>query len=179
MNKGLELIEAHHLFDLAPDLLDVLVHPQSIVHALVAFREGTVVAGLSVPDMRVPIAYCLSWPDRIGWEAPRLDLAARGSLNFERVDPLRFPALGLARAALEAGGAAPTVLNAANEIAVEAFLGRRIGFLEIAALVETVLGRAANEGLSEPATVNEALAIDHIARRMADDLLPEFAAKAS
>jgi 1-deoxy-D-xylulose-5-phosphate reductoisomerase len=179
MNKGLELIEAHHLFALQPERLDVLVHPQSIVHALVTYHDGSVVAELSVADMRVPIAYCLAWPDRIDWQAPKLDLAALGSLTFERPDLERFPALALARAALEAGGAAPTVLNAANEIAVEAFLARRIGFLGIPAVVEAVLDKAVSEGLNEPTTVAEALAIDHVARSLCRGLLPEFAAKAS
>ena len=179
MNKGLELIEAHHLFDLPSARLDVLVHPQSVVHALVTFRDGAVVAGLSVPDMRVPIAYCLGWPDRHAWEAPRLDLALLGSLSFEPPDLLRFPALKLARAALEAGGAMPTVLNAANEVAVEAFLARRIGFLGIPAGVENALERAVSEDLREPATIEEALAIDHVGRSIARTLLPQFAAKAS
>jgi 1-deoxy-D-xylulose-5-phosphate reductoisomerase len=179
MNKGLELIEAHHLFDLPSARLDVLVHPQSIVHALVTFRDGGVVAGLSVPDMRVPIAHCLGWPDRYAWEAPRLDLAALTTLSFELPDPVRFPALRLARAALEAGGAAPTVLNAANEVAVEAFLARRIGFLGIPALVESALERAVSEGLGEPSTIEEALAVDHVGRSIARTLLPQFAAKAS
>jgi 1-deoxy-D-xylulose-5-phosphate reductoisomerase len=179
MNKGLELIEAHHLFGIAPDRIEVLVHPQSIVHALVAFHDGTVVAGLSMPDMRVPIAVCLAWPDRIAWDAPRLDLAELGSLSFEPPDLARFPSLMLARAALAAGGAQPTVLNAANEVAVEAFLARRIGFLGIPALVEAVLSRASSKNLREPANVTEALAVDHVARSMAHALLPEFAAKAS
>jgi len=179
MNKGLEVIEAHHLFGLPSARLDVLVHPQSIVHALVSFRDGTVVAGLSVPDMRMPIAYCLGWPDRHAWEAPRLDLAALATLTFEPPDLVRFPALKLARAVLEAGGAMPTVLNAANEVAVEAFLARRIGFLGIVAVVENALERAVSEGLREPATVEEALAIDHIGRSIARTLLPQFAAKAS
>ncbi len=179
MNKGLELIEAHHLFDLPSAQLDVLVHPQSIVHALVAFRDGAVVAGLAVPDMRVPIAYCLGWPDRHAWEAPRLDLAALGTLTFEPPDLVRFPALKLARAVLEAGGAMPTLLNAANEVAVEAFLARRIGFPGIAAVVENTLERAVSEDLREPATVEEALAIDHVGRSIARTLLPQFAAKAS
>ena len=179
MNKGLELIEAHHLFGLASGRLDVLVHPQSVVHALVTYRDGGVVAGLSVPDMRIPIAHCLGWPGRLAWQAPKLDLAALGSLNFEAPDLARFPALGLARAALEAGGAAPTILNAANEVAVEAFLARRIGFTGIAALVERVLDRTAADRLSTPQTVNEASAIDHIARERAAALLLEFAAKAS
>jgi 1-deoxy-D-xylulose-5-phosphate reductoisomerase len=179
MNKGLELIEAHHLFGLAPQRLDVLIHPQSIVHALVAFADGSVVAGLSVPDMRVPIAVALAWPDRAEWELPRLDLVRAGPLEFMPPDLERFPALAMARAALVAGGAAPTVLNAANEVAVEAFLARRIGFLDIAALVECTLARAESQGLQEPETVADALAVDHVSRSLAADLLPQFAAKAS
>jgi 1-deoxy-D-xylulose-5-phosphate reductoisomerase len=179
MNKGLELIEAHHLFELPSAQLDVLVHPQSIVHALVAFKDGAVVAELSVPDMRVPIAYCLGWPDRLAWDAPRLDLAALANLSFEPPDLVRFPALRIARAALEAGGALPTVLNAANEVAVEAFLARRIGFLSIAAVAESALEEAISEGLREPLTIEEALAVDHIGRSLARTLLPQFAAKAS
>jgi 1-deoxy-D-xylulose-5-phosphate reductoisomerase len=179
MNKGLELIEAHHLFALPAQKLDVVVHPQSIVHALVTFRDGGVVAGLSVPDMQIPIAHCLGWPARIGWDAPKLDLAQVGSLTFEAPDPVRFPALRLARAVMEAGGAAPTVLNAANEVAVEAFLAKRIGFTGISAIVERALEKAASERLGAPETVNAAAAIDHIARIRARDLLLEFAAKAS
>jgi 1-deoxy-D-xylulose-5-phosphate reductoisomerase len=177
MNKGLELIEAHHLFSLPPEQLEVVVHPQSIVHALVNYADGSVAAGLSMPDMRIPIAYCLGWPARMAWDAPRLDLAAIGSLSFEPPDLRRFPALALARAALEAGGGAPTILNAANEIAVEAFLARRIGFPGIPSVVERVLEQMS--GVPEPVTVNEALAIDHNARRIASNHLLEFAAKAS
>lgn len=179
MNKGLELIEAHHLFALAPSMLDVVVHPQSVVHALVAFHDGSVVAGLSVPDMRLPISYCLNWPDRAEWEAPRLDLAQVGTLTFEAPDYVRFPALKLSREALAAGGAAPTVLNAANEVAVEAFLARRIGFNDIAGLVRNVLEQAQSEHLAEPASAEEAIAIDHVGRSLARTLLPQFAAKAS
>jgi 1-deoxy-D-xylulose-5-phosphate reductoisomerase len=179
MNKGLELIEAHHLFGLPPAQLDVVVHPQSIVHALVSFHDGSVVAGLSVPDMRLPISYCLNWPDRAEWEAPRLDLAKAGTLTFEAPDTVRFPALALAREALAAGGAAPTLLNAANEIAVEAFLARRIGFNDIPGLVRDVLARAETERLSEPETAEAAIAVDHTGRSIARTLLPQFAAKAS
>ena len=118
MNKGLELIEAHHLFALGPDALDVVVHPQSVVHGLVEYRDGSVVAQLGSPDMRIPIAHCLAWPVRMGTPAARLDLARLATLTFEEPDPFRFPALALARRALAAGGAAPTILNAANEIAV-------------------------------------------------------------
>ena len=179
MNKGLELIEAHHLFGLEPSQLDILIHPQSVVHALVEFGDGSVVAGLSVPDMRLPVAFCLAWPERMDWPAPRLDLAKLGNLQFEPPDPGRFPALRVAREAMESGGASPTVLNAANEVAVEAFLSRRIGFSHIVGLTEAVLERAAHEGLSEPASVAEALAVDHVSRSFAEVLVPQFAAKAS
>ena len=146
MNKGLELIEAHHLFALPPDEIDVLVHPQSVVHGLVEFRDGSVVAQLGSPDMRIPIAHCLAWPRRIDGPAPRLDLAQVANLTFEAPDLARFPALALARRALETGGAAPTVLNAANEVAVGEFLAGRIGFSAIPALVEATLDAAAGAG---------------------------------
>ena len=128
MNKGLELIEAHHLFGLAAGQIAILVHPESIVHSLVAFRDGSVLAQLGLPDMRIPIAYTLWWPDRISAPTPRLDLAAIGRLHFEHPDDERFPALRLARAALARGDAAPTVLNAANEVAVDASLRAGSGF---------------------------------------------------
>jgi 1-deoxy-D-xylulose-5-phosphate reductoisomerase len=172
MNKGLELIEAHHLFALPPHEIDVLVHPQSVVHGLVEFRDGSVVAQLGPADMRVPIAHCLAWPARIDGPAPRLDLAALRELTFEEPDLARFPALGLARQAMVKGGAAPTVLNAADEVAVTEFIGGRIPFLAIAALVEKTLAAADARGLlSEPADIDAALAIDHIARGLARDLL--------
>jgi len=180
MNKGLELIEAHHLFALKPAELDVLVHPQSIVHGLVEYRDGSVVAQLGAPDMRTPIAHCLAWPDRIDGLAPRLDLAQIANLSFEMPDLTRFPALALARKALEAGGAAPTILNAANEVAVAAFVSKQLGFTAIAALVEATLDAAGRRGvINEPQNVDEALAVDHMARSLAHDLLPEIAAKAS
>jgi 1-deoxy-D-xylulose-5-phosphate reductoisomerase len=180
MNKGLELIEAHHLFALKPSELDVLVHPQSIVHGLVEYRDGSVVAQLGAPDMRTPIAHCLAWPDRIDGLAPRLDLAQIANLSFEMPDLTRFPALALARKALEAGGAAPTILNAANEVAVAAFVSKQLGFTAIAALVEATLDAAGRRGvINEPQNVDEALAVDHMARSLAHDLLPEIAAKAS
>ncbi|HEY2131534.1 MAG TPA: 1-deoxy-D-xylulose-5-phosphate reductoisomerase [Acetobacteraceae bacterium] len=140
MNKGLELIEAARLFTMTSAEIDVLVHPQSIVHGMVFYRDGSVLAQLGNPDMRVPIAHTLAWPGRIATPAPRLDLAALGRLEFIEPDLERFPALRLAREALHAGGGAPTILSAANEVAVEAFLQRRIGFLSIAAVVDTVLG---------------------------------------
>ncbi len=180
MNKGLELIEAHHLFAIPSAQIDVLVHPQSVVHGLVEFRDGSVMAQLGAPDMRIPIAHCLAWPERIDGPAPRLDLAALRELTFEAPDLSRFPALGLARRAMETGGAAPTVLNAADEVAVAEFIAGRIGFTGIAALVEATLDKAAGRGLlEEPAGVDAALAVDHTARSLARDLLPEIALKAS
>src|SRR3984957_15803796 len=180
MNKGLELIEAHHLFALSPEELDVIVHPQSVVHSLVEFRDGSVIAQLGSPDMRIPISHCLGWPNRMSTPAPRLDLARVSALTFEAPDPVRFPALAIARKALAAGGAAPTILNAANEIAVREFVGRRLGFPGIPALVEATLDAAERRGeLAEPQSVEEALEIDHNARRLAADLLPEIAAMAS
>ncbi|MDE2284593.1 MAG: 1-deoxy-D-xylulose-5-phosphate reductoisomerase [Hyphomicrobiales bacterium] len=180
MNKGLELIEAHHLFALAPEALDVVVHPQSVIHGLVEYRDGSVVAQLGSPDMRIPIAHCLAWPVRMGTPAARLDLAKLGTLTFEEPDPIRFPALALARRALTVGGAAPTVLNAANEVAVREFVDRRLGFGGIPSLVEATLDAAERQGaMAAPQSVEEALAVDHNARRLAADLLPEIAAMAS
>ncbi|HEY6861405.1 MAG TPA: 1-deoxy-D-xylulose-5-phosphate reductoisomerase [Pseudolabrys sp.] len=180
MNKGLEIIEAHHLFSLKSNEIDVLVHPQSVVHGLVEFRDGSVVAQLGSPDMRIPIAHCLAWPRRIDGPAARLDLAALQQLTFEAPDLERFPALALARRAMETGGAAPTVLNAADEVAVGEFIAGRISFPAIVALVEATLDIAAKRGLlAEPAGIDAALAIDHIARSLARDLLPEIAVKAS
>ncbi len=180
MNKGLEIIEAHHLFALKSEEIDVLVHPQSVIHGLVEFRDGSVVAQLGSPDMRIPIAHCLAWPRRIDGPAARLDLAALQKLTFEAPDLERFPALALARQALETGGAATTVLNAADEIAVPAFLSGQISFLAIAALVEATLDMAAGRGLlAEPANIDAALAVDHVARSLARSLLPEIAVKAS
>lgn len=180
MNKGLELIEAHHLFALRSDEIDVLVHPQSIVHGLVEFRDGSLVAQLGAPDMRIPIAHCLAWPARMSVPAVRLDLARVANLTFEPPDLERFPALGLARKALEMGGAAPTVLNAADEVAVGEFIAGRLKFTAIPALVEATLEAAGRRGLlGEPAGLEAALAVDHVARSLAHDLLPEIALKAS
>jgi len=139
MNKGLEVIEAHHLFALESERIEIVVHPQSVVHGLVYYSDGSVLAQLGSPDMRTPIANALGWPDRIHAPSPRLALAELGRLTFEAADPERFPALRLTRAALASGGGAPTVLNAANEIAVAAFLDGRAGFLDIAAIVESTL----------------------------------------
>jgi len=179
MNKGLEIIEAYHLFSLEPDEIDVLVHPQSIVHGLVEFRDGSVVAQLGSPDMRTPIAHCLAWPGRIDGLAARLDLAQLATLTFEAPDPERFPALALAHAALRSGGGAPTVLNAANEIAVAEFLAHRLSFAGIPVLVEATLAAAVGRGLMrEPSSIEEALFVDHDARLLSRDLLREIAAKA-
>lgn len=180
MNKGLELIEAQHLFALRPDEIDVLVHPQSVVHGLVEFRDGSVVAQLGSPDMRIPIAHCLAWPKRIDSPAACLDLARVGELTFEAPDMARFPALALARRVMQMGGAAPTVLNAADEVAVGEFIAGRIGFPAIVALVEATLEAASARGLlAELTGVEAAIAVDHNARSIARDLLPEIALKAS
>lgn len=168
MNKGLELIEAHHLFGLSPEALDVVVHPQSIVHALITFRDGSIHAELGAADMRRPIGYCLHWPERVREPVATLDLAGVGQLTFEKADLHRFPALGLAMQALKQGGGAANVLNAANEVAVEAFLGNRIPFTAIPEIVEITLTAAESEGLlALPKTINEAVALDCAARRLA------------
>jgi 1-deoxy-D-xylulose-5-phosphate reductoisomerase len=180
MNKALEVIEAQHLFALAPHEIDVLVHPQSVVHGLVEFRDGSVVAQLGTPDMRTPIAHCLAWPRRIDGAAARLDLAQVRELTFEAPDPARFPSIPLARRVMELGGAAPAVMNAADEVAVAEFIAGRIGFPAIVALVDATLEAASGRGLlADPASVEAAIAVDHTARILARDLLPEIAAKAS
>jgi 1-deoxy-D-xylulose-5-phosphate reductoisomerase len=180
MNKGLEVIEAYHLFALKPDEIDVVVHAQSVIHGLVEFRDGSFIAQLGSPDMRIPIAHCLAWPERIDGPAPRLDLAQVATLSFEPPDLIRFPALGLARRALETGGGAPTVLNAANEVAVGQFLEKKLGFVGIPTLVEATLAAAQARGLTrEPTSVDDALAIDHDSRLLTRELLPEIAVKAS
>jgi 1-deoxy-D-xylulose-5-phosphate reductoisomerase len=178
MNKGLELIEAHHLFGLCGDRLDVVVHPESIVHGLVQWKDGAVTAGLALPNMKIPIANALRHDSRLPMDLPRLDLAAISRLSFEAADESRFPCLALARAALRAGGAMPTVLNAANEIAVDAFMARRIGFYGISEVVEAVCSGFAGRSLKSPSTVDEALGIDEEARSMARTLVPAVAATA-
>jgi 1-deoxy-D-xylulose-5-phosphate reductoisomerase len=174
MNKGLELLEAHHLFSFAADKLDVLIHPQSIVHCLVHLSDGSVLAQLSCPDMRTPIAYSLAWPERMHAPTKRLDLAALGTLSFEAPDVARFPALRLARQVLVEGGSAATVLNAANEVAVEAFLAKRIGFLAIAGLVEETLAASFALTALPRRTAEDVLAIDLEARACARSLLARF-----
>ncbi len=166
MNKGLEIIEAHHLFGMTEERIDVLVHPQSLVHSLVEYVDGTMIAQLSINDMRFPILYALAWPDRLPTPLGSLDLAAAGQLAFEEPDPQRFPALGLARAALRAGGEMPAVLNAANEVAVQAFVDGHCSFGTITDTVERVLDRWHNRNRPVE-TIEQALTADREARRMA------------
>lgn len=168
MNKGLELIEAHYLFGLPSARLDVVIHPQSVIHSMVEFVDGSVLAQLGSPDMRIPIAFALAWPERMPTPAQRLDLASVGRLDFERPDLERFPSLRLAREALEQGGAAPIVLNAANEIAVAAFLDGAIGFPEIAALVQEALNRVP---YSAPRSISDVLEIDRVTRERTRTLM--------
>jgi 1-deoxy-D-xylulose-5-phosphate reductoisomerase len=177
MNKGLEMIEASYLFSTPPDRIDVLVHPQSIIHSMVEYEDGSTLAQLGAPDMRTPIACAYSWPDRLPWPAPRMDLAAMGQLTFEAPDTGRFPAIELARAALRAGGAAPAAMNAANELAVAAFLDRRLGFLDIARAVSETLDRMNGQGdLTEGANdaLETAMMTDASARRVAAQVLAGF-----
>ena len=161
MNKGLELIEAYHLFPVGIDRLDVIVHPQSVVHSMVEYVDGSVLAQLGTPDMRIPIAYAMAWPERIATPAARLDLAAIGKLEFEAPDLQRFPCLQLAWDALRAGGSAPCILNAANEIAVAAFIAGQVGFLDIGAVVAETLAMVASGPVGSLA---EVVAIDAEAR---------------
>jgi 1-deoxy-D-xylulose-5-phosphate reductoisomerase len=168
MNKGLEVIEAHWLFGVPADAIHVVVHPQSIVHSLVEYRDGCVVAQLGVPDMRAPIAYAISWPERVESGVARLDLASVGSLTFEPPDRERFPCLGLAYAALREGGSMPAVLNGANEVAVEAFLAGRLGFTKIARVVEATMQAHAPRTL---ASVDDVAAADRWAREKARTFL--------
>ena len=175
MNKGLEMIEAAFLFGVEADRIEVVVHPESILHSLVEYADGSSLAQLGPPDMRTPIAVAFAWPDRIAWPAPRLDLGQLGRLTFEPPDPARFPALGLARQALRAGGPAPGLLNAANEVAVEAFLDRRIGYLDIAAIVSETLDKAGSEQLGDDMPdhnspddiLEQARRVDRAGRRLA------------
>jgi 1-deoxy-D-xylulose-5-phosphate reductoisomerase len=162
MNKGLEVIEARWLFDLMPDQVQVVVHPQSIVHSMVEYIDGSVIAQLGVADMGVPILYALTYPERRPTPAARLELSRVGQLTFHEPDVDKFPCLGLARAALEAGGAAPVVLNAANEVAVAAFLERRIGFTTIADLIQEALAGARS---GEPGSIEACVEIDAETRR--------------
>lgn len=180
MNKGLELVEAQMMFALQPDQLDALVHPESVIHGLVTFRDGSVIAHLAPPDMRVPIAYALGWPDaRLSSGAVPLDLARQGKLTFEAADEARFPALRIAKQAMRHRGAASTVMNAANEIAVAAFLAGEIGFLDIVGVVEDAIEKADAMGFiaEPPASVEAAIEIDTQGRDIARRLLPAMAAR--
>lgn len=168
MNKGLELIEAYHLFPVAAEQIEILVHPQSVIHSMVGYVDGSVLAQLGTPDMRTPIAYALGWPDRVAAPSARLDFARLQQLTFYAPDMERFPALRLARQALQSGGAAPTILNAANEVAVHGFLQRRTGFLEIAKVVEATLERVPNGRLE---TLDDVIGVDREARRVAEGCL--------
>ena len=172
MNKGLEVIEAHYLFDFLPDQADVVIHPQSVIHGLVAFRDGSMLAQMAAPDMRTPIAHCLAWPGRKSVASRRLDLVELGRLTFEAPDLDRFPALRLARQALDTGGWATNILNAANEIAVQAFLDGAIGFLEIVGIVEETISRAVVLNAAPvPNSTEEAMFLDRAGRRIARDLV--------
>jgi 1-deoxy-D-xylulose-5-phosphate reductoisomerase len=175
MNKGLEVIEAHYLFSLPPEKLDVVIHPQSVVHCLVSYADGAMLAHLSSPDMRTPISHALAWPRRIAAPVQRLDLTRTKPLTFEAPDIGKFPCLGLAQHCLRAGGRATTILNAANEIAVQAFLGRRIGFLDIARVVEETLS-ADREPNGPHSDIDAVLAIDGQARAIAGDFCRKLAA---
>lgn len=182
MNKGLEMIEASYLFSMPSHRIDVLIHPQSVVHSLVEYEDGSTLAQLGPPDMRAPIACAWAWPDRVAWPAPGLDLAAIGSLEFEAPDEARFPALAIARQALEAGRGAPSAMNASNEVAVAAFLDGRIGFLDIARTVAETLEQLNSAGAlatgNDDDAVDWALAIDAGARRVAAQVLSRFACMA-
>jgi len=173
MNKGLELIEAAHLFPVPQERIEIIVHPQSVIHSMVGYVDGSVLAQLGSPDMRTPIAYALAWPQRMSAPAEQLDFARLSALTFEAPDAVRFPALRLAREALAAGGSVPAVLNAANEIAVAAFLARRIGFLDIARVVEDTLAKLAAEPRIDGVlrTLGDVFAIDSLARTRAGEIV--------
>ncbi|WP_312685302.1 1-deoxy-D-xylulose-5-phosphate reductoisomerase [Brevundimonas nasdae] len=176
-NKGLEMIEAAYLFGMTEDRIDVVVHPESIIHSLVEYVDGSTLAQMGAPDMRTPIACALAWPERIAWPAPRLDLPALGRLTFEAPDVERFPALDLARQALKSGGAAPAVFNAANEVAAFAFLDRKLAFLNIAAVVAETLERATKAGMvfGSGDACGAALSVDAEARQMARSIIAGLA----
>ncbi len=172
MNKGLEIIEASHLFSMPEEKIDIVVHPQSVIHSMVEDADGSVLAQLGSPDMRTPIGYALAWPERMATPAARLDLVKIGQLSFEAPDPERFPCLTLARQALRAGGTAPAVLNAANEVAVAAFLAGRIGFLDIATINATTLEQLPAVPLR---SLEQLVAIDGAARAAAESVFKAMA----
>jgi len=175
MNKGLEVIEAAYLFSMPPERIEVLVHPQQIIHSLVEYADGSTLAQLGPPDMRPPIACAFAWPDRLPWPAPKLDLVTAGPLTFQHPDPLKFPALSIAKQALAAGGQAPAAMNAANERAVSAFLDRRIRFLDIPNVVAETLERMDRSGTAAASlnddAVESARNTDAAARRVADEVV--------
>ena len=176
MNKGLEMIEASYLFGTPEDRVDVVIHPQSVIHSLLEYADGSTLAQLGPPDMRSPIACAFAWPDRLPWPAPRLDLAAYGQLTFESPDLDRFPSIGIAREALRLGGGAPAAMNAANEVAVAAFLDRKIGFLDIAAAVAGTLERMNSLGslaVAQSDAVDNAMMTDASARRIAAEVVTQ------
>mgnify|MGYP002816290559 CR=1 FL=1 len=168
MNKGLELIEAYYLFPVEENQIEILVHPQSVIHSMVTYKDGSVLAQLGTPDMRTPISYALAWPNRLEIPGRRLNLASIAELTFEAPDLKRFPALTIARDTLKAGGSLPTILNAANEVAVRCFLEERIGFLDITRVTEEVLNRTPK---SEPKTLDEISHCDEVARVLAEEVV--------
>ncbi len=179
MNKGLEMIEARYLFGVTPEQIEVLIHPEQIIHSMVTYSDGSTLAQLGAPDMRTPIAIAYAWPDRLDWPAPAMDLAAMGALTFARPDAERFPAIEIARTAMNAGGLAPAAMSAANETAVAAFLDRRIGFLDIAATVTQTLERMdrtgdLQAGANADGAVEIAMHADRSARRVASDVLAQL-----
>lgn len=171
MNKSLELIEASYLFDIPENKIDILIHPQSIIHSMVSYDDGSVLAQLGTPDMRTPISYALAWPDRMNVpDVKRLDLAEIGLLAFEKPDPLKFPAIGLARECLLLGAWAPNVFNAVNEIAVEAFLNNKIGFMDIIGVTESVLQQfktGSYGAIANPTNFDDVFELDNLARKEA------------
>ncbi len=176
MNKGLEVIEAHYLFPVGLEKLDVVIHPQSIIHSMVAYNDGSVLAQLGAPDMRTPISYTLAWPSRMKTPAARLDLTQIGQLTFQEPDYEKFPALGLAREAIRIGGPAPTILNAANEIGVAAFLAKRIGFLDISAVVASTLEQLLVKcGADAPGSLTEVMELDNLGRQIAQEWVQKCA----
>jgi len=174
MNKGLEFIEAFHLFPVEQNQIEIVVHPQSVIHSMVRYVDGSVLAQLGSPDMRTPIAYALAWPDRMTAPSPRLDFAKLGRLTFEAPDAVRFPAIRLAREALQRGGGAPTILNAANEIGVAAFLKGEIGFLDIVNGVEATLDTMPT---TAPANLADVALLDQEARQRAREIVRGAAAR--
>jgi 1-deoxy-D-xylulose-5-phosphate reductoisomerase len=178
MNKGLEMIEASYLFDMPSERIEVIIHPQSVIHSMVEYADGSTLAQMGPPDMRGPIACAWAWPARVVWPAPSLDLAAIGQLTFEAPDEQRFPALSIARQVLDAGEGAPAAMNAANEVAVGAFLGGRLKFLDIASAVRETLealnGADELAGGGEEDALERALTIDASSRRVAAQVLSRF-----